>query len=60
MENGIHGCLMEEELFEFLVNMPGLLKDENDYSGKAFDIRVHLCLSFCLFPYSITRYFLRN
>jgi len=33
VENGIHGCLMEEELFEFLVNMPGLLKDENDYSA---------------------------
>ena len=58
MENGIHGCLMEEELFEFLVNMPGLLRDENDYHGKAFDTRVHLWLygiPVCLFPYSLTR-----
>ena len=34
--DGTHGCLMEEELFEFLVNMPGLLNDESvdDYYGK--------------------------
>ena len=40
MQHSIHGCLMEEDLFEFLVNMPGLLKDENvddDYHGKVVD-----------------------
>lgn len=29
---------MEQELFDLLVNMPGLLKDENvDFYGKAVD-----------------------